>query len=197
MEALTMLAPRERGVRSKLQLFLRLWVARQKYEGLRPFGGETSAKRIRFHLEQLQACWDHVVEVQKSLAMEVEHFTPMDKFELIYVISAFIDRELTNKDNTLIGLQAKWSAYQVALRRLNYEMNGYDFADRCQRCHEIIVDMCTAPEPEAAEVIPFIPQRLAKLRTAEPELKMAEEKDYSDSGSSKYSPGGRFSYSRK
>lgn len=192
-----MLAPRERGVRSKLQLFLRLWVARQKYEGLRPFGGETSAKKIRFHLQQLQACWDHVVEVHKSLSMEVEHFTPMDKFVMIYVVSAFIERELTNKDNTLIGLQAKWSAYQVALRRLNYEMNRYDFADRCQRCHEIVADMCKVPEPEAAEVIPFIPHRLAKPRSTEPELKMAEDKDYSDSGSSKYSPGGRFSYSRK
>jgi hypothetical protein len=197
MEALSMLAPRERGVRSKLQLFLRLWVARQKYEGLRPFGGESSARKIRFHLEQLQACWDHVVEVQKSLAMEVEHFSPMDKFELIYVISAFIDRELTHKDNTLIGLQAKWSAYQVALRRLNYEMNQYDFADRCQRCQAIIADLCKPEEPEAAEIIPFLPQRLARARAAAPELKMAEEQDQSDSGSSKYSPGGRFSYSRK
>jgi hypothetical protein len=194
MEALSMLAPSERCVRSKLQLFLRLWVARQKYEGLRPFGGESSAKKIRFHLEQLQACWDHVVEVHKSLSMEVEHFTPMDKFEFIYVISAFIDRELHQKNNTLIGFQAKWSAYQVALRRLNYEMNRFDFADRCRHCHEIIVDMSKPEEPQAAEIIPFRP---SKPRAAQPELKMAEEKDYSISGSSKYSPGGRFSYSRK
>jgi hypothetical protein len=195
MEALSMLAPSERCVRSKLQLFLRLWVARQKYEGLRPFGGETSAKKIRFHLEQLQACWEQVVEVQKSLSMEVDHFTPMDKFELIYVISAFIERELHQKNNTLIGLQAKWSAYQVALRRLNYEMNRFDFADRCRRCHAIIVDMSTPEEPQPAEIIPFRPSR--SRSPAQPELKMAEEKDYSDSGSSKYSPGGRFSYSRK
>jgi len=192
-----MLAPSERCVRSKLQLMLRLWVARQKYEGLQPFGGESSAKKIRFHLEQLQACWDKVVEVQKAHSMEVEHFTPMDKFVLIYVISAFIDRELTHKNNTLIGLQAKWSSYQVALRRLNYEMNRYDFGDRCQRCHEIVLDLCKVPEPEAAEVIPFIAHRLAKARTGEPELKMAKEQDYSDSGSSRYSPGGRFSYPRK
>lgn len=192
-----MLAPSERCVRSKLQLFLRLWVARQKYEGLRPFGGETSAKRVRFHLEQLQACWDRVVEVQKSLSSEIEHFSPMDKFEFIYVISAYIDRELTHKDNTLIGLQAKWSAYQVALRRLNYEMNRFDFADRCQRCQAIVLDLNTPAEPEAAEIIPFIPHRLARARAAEPELKMAEDKDYSDSGLSKYSPGGRFSYPRK
>lgn len=104
-----MLAPSERCVRGKLQLFLRLWVARQKYEGLRPFG-ETSAQRIRFHLEQLQACWDHVAEFQRTLGMEVELFSPTDKFELIYVVSAFMDRELNQKENTVIGVHAKCSA---------------------------------------------------------------------------------------
>lgn len=197
MEALSMLAPSDRCVRGKLQLFLRLWVARQKYEGLRPFG-DTSAKKIRFHLEQLQACWDHVVEFQKTLGMEVEHFNPADKFELIYVISAFLDRELHHKSNTVIGVQARWSAYQFALRRLNFQMNRYDFADACVRCQQIITDMRSPSGPPEAEIIPFKQQHVAQLHgMGHTELKMRDEQDYSESGASKYSPGGKFSYSRK
>jgi hypothetical protein len=199
MEALSMLAPSESGVRGKLQLFLRLWVARQKYEGLRPYGDKPS-QRIRFHLEQLGACWDQVVEFQKALGMEIEHFTPTDKFELIYVISAFVERELNQKQNTLIGVQAKWSAYQFALRRLNFQMNRYDFADSCQRCQQIITEMQKPHEPEAAEIIPFRLQQLAKVQGYDhPELKMRDlpetetEEVHSDSGSSRYSPGGKFS----
>ena len=197
MEALSMLAPSERSVRGKLQLFLRLWVARQKYESLRPYG-DTSARRVRFHLEQLQACWDQVVEFQRALGMEVEHFNPTDKFELIYVISAFVDRELNQRENTLIGVQARWSAYQQALRKLSFQMNGYDFTDACIRCQQIIIDLRTPERPTEAEVIPLPPQQLAQLNGIQrTELKMREEQDQSDSGSSRYSPGGRLSYSRK
>lgn len=164
-----MLAPSERCVRGKLQLFLRLWVARQKYESLRPFG-DTPAKRMRFHLKQLQGCWDHVVEFQKALAMEVEHFLPTDKFELIYVISAFVDRELNHKESALIGVQAKWSAYQQALRRLSYQMNRYDFSDACARCQQLITDLATPDEFEPAEVIPLTPRNFGQ-----PTLKMRDE----------------------
>lgn len=157
-----MLAPSERCVRGKLQLFLRLWVARQKYEGLRPFG-ETSPKKIKFHLEQLQACWDHVVGFQTTLSMEVEHFTPADKFELIYVITGFVDRELNGKENTLIGMQAKWSAYQFALKRLSYGMNRYDFADACQRCQAIIQSMRTPEGSPVADIIPLPQKTIAQL----------------------------------
>lgn len=171
-----MLAPSERCVRGKLQLFLRLWVARQKYEGLRPFG-ETSAQKLRFHLEQLHACWEHVVGFQRTLGMEVEHFTPTDKFELIYVISAFVDRELQHKENTLIGVQAKWSAYEFALKRLNHQMNRYDFADSCVRCHQIITDMRTPQKTGEAEIIPFGQQHIAQLHgMGQSYLKMREER---------------------
>ena len=111
-----MLHPDERCVRGKLQLFLRLWVARQKYEGLRPFG-DTSAQRIRFHLNQLRAVWDHIIDFQGALGLEVMHFTPNDKFELVYVISAFVERELLQPNNTIIDLPARWSAYRKALQK--------------------------------------------------------------------------------
>ena len=199
MEALSMLAPSEKSVRGKLQLFLRLWVARQKYEGLRPYG-DKPAQRVQFHLEQLGACWDQVVEFQKTLAMEVEHFAPTEKFELIYVITAFVDRELHEKSNALIGVQAKWSAYQFALRRLNYQMNRYDFADGCLRCQQIIADLQKPTEPEPAPIIPFRLQQLAKVQGYDhPELKMRDLPEtepaeaHSASGLSRYSPGGKFS----
>ena len=157
-----MLPPGERCVRGKLQLFLRLWVARQKYETLKPFG-TSPTRRLRFHLEQLHACWSHVIEVQKALAMEIEHFTPRDKFELIYVISAFVDRELTDKHSALIGVQARWSAYQHALRRLSFDSNRYDFADACARCHQVTSDMTVPEGPTPAEIIPLVSRSPAQI----------------------------------
>src|SRR5687768_14755510 len=100
MEALSMLRPDDRTVRGKLQLYLRLWMARQKYEQLRPFG-DTSADRIRFHLEQLRACWEQVINFQQALGMEVVRFSPTDKFEFIYVITSFVERDLSHRSNTI------------------------------------------------------------------------------------------------
>src|SRR5688572_28155806 len=128
MDALIMLAPGERSVRGKLQLFLRLWVARQRYEQLRPFG-DTSAQRIRFHLEQLTACWNYIVESQRTLGLEVMLFSPQDKFELVYVITAFADREVNHASNTILNLKPGWTAYQSALARLSHDLNPYDFCD--------------------------------------------------------------------
>jgi hypothetical protein len=162
MEALQMLAPDDRNVRGKLQLFLRLWVARQKYETLKPFA-ETPQKRLKFHLEQLQACWDHVIEAQRSLGMEVELFHPTDKFELIYVISAFVEREMNSKQNAVIGLQAKWSVYESALNRLEYKMNVYDFADACVRCQQVIWDMRGPQNDSNTEIIRLDQKHIAQL----------------------------------
>ncbi len=195
-----MLRPDERCVRGKLQLFLRLWVARQKYEGLRPFG-DTSAQRIRFHLNQLRACWDHVVDFQRALGLEVMHFSPTDKFELIYVISAFVERELVQPTNTILNLQGRWNAYRQALQKLSYQLNPYDFSDACSRCHKIILEIVTPPAPESlADIIPLPKQDVAHLNGMPAtylKMKDAPREDQSDSGLSRYSPGGRFSYSRK
>lgn len=196
MDALAMLAPSERCVRTKLQLFLRLWMARQKYEQLRPFG-DTSAKRIRFHLEQLCACWEHVLEFQRALGMEVIPFGPRDKFELIYVVTAFIDRELRHPENTILDIHGRWDAYQHAMEKLSHELNPYDFADACSRCQKIIAEIILPPEPDS-QIIPMPGPHVNHLRPKEPELKMLDDPDaQSDSGLSRYSPGGRFSYSRK
>ena len=200
-----MLHPDERCVRGKLQLFLRLWVARQKYEGLRPFG-DTSAQRIRFHLNQLRAVWDHIIDFQGALGLEVMHFTPNDKFELVYVISAFVERELVQPNNTIIDLPGRWSAYRKALQKLGHQLNPYDFSDACSRCHKIIVDIVTpAATEEPGEVISLYQKSphlsgTEFLKMKDPTLTGESDEqcdDQSDSGLSRYSPGGRFSYSRK
>jgi hypothetical protein len=195
MDALAMLAPSERSVRGKLQLFLRLWVARQKYEQLRPFG-ETTAQKVRFHLDQLLACWNHVLEFQRALGLEVMHFSPREKFELIYVITAFADREINHPSNTILDIRARWAAYQFALSKLSYGLNPYDFCDGCSRCYKLLLDLFLPPA-EDAEVIPMPAPHVNHLNPhRDPELRMKEH-DHSDSGASRYSPGGRFSYSRK
>jgi hypothetical protein len=193
-----MLAPDERSVRGKLQLFLRLWVARQRYEALRPFG-ETAAQRTRFHLEQLTACWNHVIESQRALGLEVLHFNPRDKFELIHVITAFADREINHSSNTILDIKGRWSAYQFAFDRLSYELNPYDFCDACSRCYKLLLDLFLPPA-DHAEIIPMPGPHVNHLNPKRPKLQMKDDPDAqsdSDSGLSRYSPGGKFSYSLK
>lgn len=167
-----MLAPDERSVRGKLQLFLRLWVARQRYEQLRPFGN-TAAERTRFHLEQLTGCWNQVIEFQRALGMEVLHFNPKDKFELIYVITAFADREVNHPSNTILDIKARWKAYRFALDRLKHELNPYDFCDACSRCYKLLLDLFLPPA-EQAEIIPMPAPGVNHLN---PEQKSTQTKD--------------------
>ena len=173
MDALTMLAPDERSVRGKLQLFLRLWVARQKYEQLRPFG-DTAAQRTRFHLEQLTGCWNHVIEFQRALGLEVMQFNPKDKFELIYVITAFADREINHSSNTILDMPSRWKAYQFALDRLTYDLNPYDFCDACSRCYKLLLDLFLPPA-EQAEIIPMPRPGVNHLNPNREELRMKDE----------------------
>ena len=195
MDALTMIAPNERCVRARLQLFLRLWMARQKYEQLRPFG-DSSVRRVWFHLKQLHACWDHVIEFQRTLGLEVFHFTPRDKFEWIYIINGFVERELRHPENTILEMNARWNTYQAAVNRLSFDLNPYDFCDACSRARKIIADLVLPPDPDS-QIIPMPPPGVNHLRPSDTKLRMKDDLDQSDSGLSKYSPGGRFSYSRK
>jgi hypothetical protein len=158
MEALSMLRPDDRTVRGKLQLYLRLWMARQKYEQLRPFG-DTSADRIRFHLEQLRACWDQVISFQQALGMEVVRFSPTDKFEFIYVITSFVERDLSHRSNTILNLPGRWKAYQDALKRLNHGLNPYDFADACARCHKLILEITTPSASDTSVDLIRLPRK--------------------------------------
>jgi hypothetical protein len=154
-----------------LQLFLRLWVARQKYEDLRPYG-ETSAERIRFHLSRLHACWGQVAAYQQALGLEIAHFAPADQFELIYVIGAFVDRELQSGQNTILDIQGSWMAYFDSLRMLSYQINPYEFAETCSRCLRIISALA-GPAGAPAELIPLEQKYLANLHgMPETHLKM-------------------------
>ncbi|HEV8542695.1 MAG TPA: hypothetical protein VGR78_09925 [Verrucomicrobiae bacterium] len=157
MEAMSILAPSERCVSAKLQLFLRLWKARQKYEHLGPFGG-SGPDRIRFHLSYLKICWAKVIEFQRAIGLEIIHFMPRDQFEMIYVVSAFIDRELNAPQNTVLDVGGKWQIYQTALRRLSYDLNPFDFGETCSHCAEQIRSLC---EPRAMQIAPLaLPPRI-------------------------------------
>src|SRR3954466_4201373 len=110
MEAMSILAPNERCVSAKLQLFLRLWVVRQKYEHISPDEGK-NGERIRFHLSYLKVCWSKVVEFQKAIGLEILPFMPREEFELIYVISALIEHELQTPRNTIVDSMGRWRNY--------------------------------------------------------------------------------------
>jgi hypothetical protein len=162
MEVISMLSPADRCVRAKMQLFLRLWIARQKYEGLRPFGS-TTAQRLRFHLTRLEECWSRVVAFQKALGLDIVLFAPHDQFELIYLISAFVERELRQADCAVLDATDKWRAYQSALNKLSHDLNPYDFAEISLRCCTVIQTL-NSPVVEPAEIIPMERAHLAHFQ---------------------------------
>jgi hypothetical protein len=178
MEAISMLPPNQRCVRAKLQLFLRLWVARQKYEQLRPYG-KTAAARIRFHLAHLEYGWSRIVEFQRVLGLEMAHFCPSDQFETVYVI--FVERELADPDNAMVTLTEKWKAYQAALRKLSYDLNPYEFGETCSRCLAILVDIAE-PDDKSNPAIPMAPSersQVDEMKTHNLPLKLESDQDQS------------------
>lgn len=140
MEAMSILAPQERCVRAKLQLLLRLWLAKQKY-GLAGRSGGTSAERVRFHLSQLEAAWCRVVEFQKVLGLEVAHFVPREQFETIYIVSRLIDDELDDENNTILDIRPKWNRYRSLLNRLDHHLNPFEFGEVSGHCAAVVREL--------------------------------------------------------
>jgi hypothetical protein len=153
MDAISMLRPDARCVRSKLALFLRLWMVRHRYEQMRPFGN-SSAESLRFHLRQLQLNWERVLEFQKVLGLDVVAFAPREQFESIYVISAYVERELGSKRNTIIDVTDLWREYARSFSALSHEINPFEFGEACARCCLVIQHLNRQIEPDE-KVVPF------------------------------------------
>jgi hypothetical protein len=162
MQATAILAPRDRTIRGNLLLFLRLRVVRQSYDSLRPFG-DTPSERARFHLAELQDCWAKVVEFQRVLGLEDAYFTPREQFEKIYVISAFAERELQGKDNTVLDFAGSWQLYRTNLEKLSHDLNPFEFTELCSRCFRALQEF-TRPSAPPTNLIPLPSAELARLQ---------------------------------
>lgn len=156
-----MLPSGRRCVRSKVALFLRLWVVRHRYDQLGPFG-EDAEERLLYHLEQLRESWERIASCQRALGLEVRPFAPEEQFEAIYVVSGYAQRALNDPQNERPDLLPAWRNYLAVVNALSHEMNPFDFSDRCQRCLEEIRSMVESLKSgvhnggsEPAPVIPF------------------------------------------
>ena len=149
-----MLHPDARCVRAKMTLFMRLWMARYRYEQLRPFGN-TPAETLRFHLRQLEIRWRRVTTFQKALGLEVQPFAPQDEFETIYIASAYAQRELESPRNTIIDCTDRWREYLFHLNSLSHEANPFDFSDICAQCHRAIQEINGTLDPDDGKIIPL------------------------------------------
>lgn len=135
-----MLPQGKRCVRSKMTLFLRLWVVRHRYEQLRPFGANPE-ESLEFHLEQLRECWTRVAACQKALGLEVQAFHPEDQFEAIYVVSGYVHRSLAEARSPHPELHTSWDAYLEIFGSLSHDANPYEFSDQSQRCFQRVCAM--------------------------------------------------------
>lgn len=159
-----MLHPDARCVRAKMALFVRLWLARHRYEQLRPFGS-TSAENLRFHLRQIQFHWRRICEYQKALGLEVQPFAPQEHFETIYIASAYAQRELESPRNTILDSAGYWRQYVSRLNSLSHETNPFDFSDVCGYCHRLIQEINGTIESEDEMTIPMRPNPIDSRAT--------------------------------
>ena len=158
MDATLILHPDARCVRSKMSLFVRLWIARYRYEQQRPFGG-TPAECLQFHLQQLGECWERVVHFQKAIGLEVIPFAPREQFETIYLVSGYVQREFESADNCIIEGMDIWQEYARLLGMLSHQLNPFDFGEKCTQCSALIRRLAKTGEPQE-KIIPLRPHPL-------------------------------------
>jgi hypothetical protein len=164
MQALSILHPDDRSILRKLRLLLRLWIARQKYEQLQPFG-TTSSARIRFHVAHLEYAWSRVINFQKVLGLETSHFVPRDQFEMIYTISRYVEKELSAAECALDRWKDGWIVYEQRLNRLSHALNPFEFAEASLRCYRAIQEL----GPHPAETTDPIPMKKSPPATPPPQ----------------------------
>jgi hypothetical protein len=151
-----MLQPDARCVRSKMGLFLRLWVTRHRYEQLRPYGSNTQ-ECLRFHLRQLQALWARVLSCQRALGLEISAFTPREHFEAVFIVSGYVQREVDSPRNAAFQLTARWRDYVKELESLSHDVNPFEFGEICTRCGRIVDELNGCLEKEEDKIIPMHP----------------------------------------
>lgn len=137
MKPITILPPPHRSVSEAVWLYFRLWRGSLRYNRNCPTALPTH-QRLRLHFTYLQLYWCKVVEFQTAVGLEAAHFCPREQFELIALVTRKARRDLRRGVLPFGETADKWDEYLELLNSLSYELNPYEFAERCSRCLKLL-----------------------------------------------------------
>ena len=158
-----MLPPAKRTWMDQLALQYRLVRTSSAYNSNCP-SDLSVHQRLKLHFSHLQLYWSRIVELQKVVGLEAAHFSPEDQFELIFVVTEKISHDLAESAASPFGeTREKWEEYKRVFESLSYEINPFEFAERCSKC-ALLLARITLPKPAQEALIPLEESQLLALQ---------------------------------
>ena len=138
----------------------KLWLHKQEFQK-RTQSLPSDGEKIRFYLSELSGLWGRAANVQQAVGLEISHFYPLDDFMDIYALSWNLEKLISGGSHTFLDIKEHWEEYLSNLGALGYDLNPFDFAERCARCSKLAEKLNGGFM--AAEVIPLEDRHRARL----------------------------------
>ena len=137
MKASIILPPEQRGATARMFQFFRLLRRRIRYNRNCPKELPTH-QRLRLHFTYLQLYWAKIVEFQMAVGLEAAYFCPREQFEVIALVTRKAQRDLRQSVLPFGESNDRWQEYLTLLDSLSYDINPYEFAERCSKCLQLL-----------------------------------------------------------
>jgi len=138
----------------------KLWLHKQEFQkrgNPLPDDGE----RIRFFLSELKSTWARIVHTQQAVGLEITQFNPHKDFLTVYALSWNLEKLIATGQHSFLDILEGWQDYISNLSALGFDLNPFDFGERCARCLKL-VDKLNGGFIEA-QLIPLEDRHLARL----------------------------------
>ena len=140
MKALYLLPPQNRTLRERILQHFRLLRRRFSYHRNCPTSLPTH-QRLRLHFTYLQLYWSKITELQHAVGLEAAYFCPLDQFELIVLVTRMAERDMKRTVLPFGKIMDNWKDYLATFNSLSYDINPYEFSERCSRCEALLEDI--------------------------------------------------------
>lgn len=176
MKPSIVLPPNNRTASERISQFFRMFRRKMRYDRNCPSALPTH-QRLRLHFTYLQLYWAKVVEFQTAVGLEAAYFCPREQFELIALVTKKAQRDIKHSVLPFGETMDKWNDYLSVLDSLSYDINPFEFAERCSRCLGLLEFVNS---PRSAQTTPIGMDtthffKLAGASVSGPRLKLVNE----------------------
>lgn len=140
MKAVHLLPVQNRSIKERLFQFLRMARRRMRYNRNCPTSLPTH-QRLRLHFTYLQLYWSKITEFQQAVGLEAAYFCPREQFELIFLVTRMAERDMKHTVLPFGRIIDKWKDYLAGFNSLSFDINPYEFAERCSRCESLLEEI--------------------------------------------------------
>ena len=151
MKPINLLPPQNRSMSERIYQFFRLARRRMRYNRNCPPALPTH-QRVRLHFTYLQLYWSKIAEFQQALGLEAAYFCPRDQFELAAIVTRKAERDLKQSVLPFGKTMDRWKDYLSVFNSLSYDINPYEFSERCSRCLRLLDEI---NDPHGADGSPI------------------------------------------